>query len=65
MATAFLMAKHSKDPTTKVGACIVSSDNKIVGTGYNEMPRGCSNEVDFPWSKNKKDPSKDKLTYGK
>jgi len=38
------MAKRSKNPDTKVGACIVSLDNKIVGTGYNGMPTRCGND---------------------
>ncbi|KAL1462207.1 hypothetical protein WDU94_014062 [Cyamophila willieti] len=51
MASAFLVAKRSKDPVTKVGAVIVNEANKIVGTGYNGMPIGCSDD-DFPWDKN-------------
>jgi len=35
MAIAFLIAKRNKDSGTKVGACIVDSDKKIVGIGYN------------------------------
>jgi len=34
------IASWSKDPSTKVGAVIVNSDNKIIGTGYNGLPRG-------------------------
>ncbi|XP_036365194.1 deoxycytidylate deaminase-like [Octopus sinensis] len=48
MSVAFLSAKRSKDPRTQVGACIVNEDRRIVGTGYNGMPRGCSDDV-FPW----------------
>uniref|UniRef100_A0A8D9EQ50 Probable deoxycytidylate deaminase n=1 Tax=Cacopsylla melanoneura TaxID=428564 RepID=A0A8D9EQ50_9HEMI len=51
MASAFLVAKRSKDPATRVGAVIVNEANKIVGTGYNGMPIGCSDD-DFPWDKN-------------
>lgn len=51
MASACLIAKRSKDPVTRVGAVIVNEDKKIVGTGYNGMPRGCSDDV-FPWGKN-------------
>lgn len=50
MAIAFLSAKRSKDPNTQVGACIVNNDNRIVGIGYNGMPRGC-NDDNFPWKK--------------
>lgn len=51
MATAMLVAKRSKDPVSQVGACIVNKENKIVGTGYNGMPIGCSDD-EFPWCKN-------------
>ena len=43
-----LSAMRSKDPNTKVGACIVSEDNRIVGVGYNGLPYGCEDDV-FPW----------------
>ncbi|KAF4791773.1 Deoxycytidylate deaminase [Turdus rufiventris] len=33
-----------------VGACIVNSENKIVGIGYNGMPNGCSDDV-LPWTR--------------
>uniref|UniRef100_A0A8V0Y0N5 Deoxycytidylate deaminase n=1 Tax=Gallus gallus TaxID=9031 RepID=A0A8V0Y0N5_CHICK len=35
---------------SKVGACIVNSENKIVGIGYNGMPNGCSDDV-LPWTR--------------
>ena len=50
MGVALLSARRSKDPSTQVGACIVNDQNKIVGTGYNGLPIGCSDE-DFPWEK--------------
>lgn len=50
MATAFLSAQRSKDPSSQVGACIVNSEKKIVGVGYNGMPTGCSDDV-LPWSR--------------
>jgi dCMP deaminase len=50
MGVALLSARRSKDPNTQVGACIVNEQNKIVGTGYNGLPIGCSDE-DFPWEK--------------
>ena len=50
MATAFLAAQRSKDPSTQVGACIVNSEKRIVGVGYNGMPTGCSDK-DLPWSR--------------
>jgi len=50
MGVAILSGQRSKDPNTQVGACIVSSSNKIVGVGYNGFPLGCSDE-DFPWER--------------
>ena len=50
MGIAMLAAKRSKDPSTQVGACIVSKDNIIISTGYNGMPKGCSDDA-FPWER--------------
>ncbi len=49
MGIAKLSALRSKDPHTRVGACIVNERNIIVGIGYNGMPIGCSDLV-FPWT---------------
>jgi len=49
MATAVLSSHRSKDPVNATGACIVdSSSNRIIGTGYNGFPVGCSDDV-LPW----------------
>ena len=37
---AALVATWSKDPSTKVGACIVDSKRHVVSVGYNGFPRG-------------------------
>ena len=50
MGIAMLAARRSKDPSTQVGACIVSPDNIIISTGYNGMPKGCSDD-EFPWER--------------
>lgn len=50
MSIAFLSAMRSKDPSTQVGACIVSPDKRIVGIGYNGFPSGCSDD-DLPWAR--------------
>lgn len=50
MGIAELSAKRSKDPSTQVGACIVSTDNKILSVGYNGMPKACSDD-EFPWDR--------------
>ncbi len=50
MGVALLSGKRSKDPSTQVGACIVNTQNKIVGVGYNGLPIGISDD-EFPWQK--------------
>lgn len=50
MGLAHLSARRSKDPSTQVGAAIVSPDRKVVGIGYNGFPIGCSDD-EFPWER--------------
>ena len=50
MGVALLAAERSKDPNTQVGACIVDDQNRILSTGYNGFPLGCSDD-EFPWSR--------------
>lgn len=50
MGVASLSSKRSKDPNTQVGACVVNTDKRIIGIGYNGFPMGCSDQV-FPWGK--------------
>ena len=50
MGVALLAAQRSKDPNTQVGACIVDDENRILSTGYNGFPQGCSDDV-FPWER--------------
>lgn len=50
MAVAKLSAMRSKDPSTQVGACIVSKDNRILSIGYNGAPNGFDDD-DFPWAR--------------
>ena len=50
MGVALLAAMRSKDPSTQVGACIVDKDNRILSTGYNGFPSGCSDD-EFPWER--------------
>ena len=52
MSIALLSAKRSKDPNTKVGACIVSSDHKVLSLGYNGMPTGVDDNK-IPWKSHK------------
>lgn len=50
MGLAHLSAKRSKDPSTQVGAAIVSPDHRVVGIGYNGFPNGCDDN-EFPWER--------------
>lgn len=50
MAIAKLSAMRSKDPSTQVGACIVSKDNRILSMGYNGAPIGFDDEK-LPWAR--------------
>lgn len=54
MGVAHLAGMRSKDPSTQVGSCIVSEDNKILSMGYNGFPRGCSDD-EFPWEREGED----------
>lgn len=50
MGVALLSSYRSKDPSTKVGACIVNDQKRIIGIGYNGFPYGC-NDDEFPWER--------------
>lgn len=50
MGIAALSAMRSKDPNTKVGACIVDANHKVVSIGYNGMPAGLPEE-ELSWNK--------------
>lgn len=50
MGMAHLSALRSKDPSTQVGAVIVSAENKVVSIGYNGLPKGCSDD-EYPWER--------------
>lgn len=50
MAMAHLAAFRSKDPNTQVGACIVNSEKRVVGLGYNGFPKGCSDD-EYSWER--------------
>ena len=62
MGVAILSSKRSKDPATQVGACIASSENKVVTMGYNGMPIGCSDDY-LPWSRSGDNPLDTKYLY--
>lgn len=50
MGMAHLSAMRSKDPNTRVGACIVNPQKRVVGLGYNGFPYGCEDD-EFPWER--------------
>ncbi len=50
MGVALLASYRSKDPNTQVGACIIDEQNRILSTGYNGFPQGCSDD-EFPWNR--------------
>lgn len=54
MGVALLASKRSKDPSTQVGACIVDDQNRILSTGYNGFPQGCSDD-EYPWEREGED----------
>jgi dCMP deaminase len=50
MGEAWMKAAFSKDPSTQVGAVIVSRDNCPLGSGYNGPPKRI-NDNSFSWSR--------------
>ena len=62
MGVAILSGLRSKDPSTQVGCCIVSQDNKILSMGYNGFPIGCSDDH-FPWERDGDNPLETKYVY--
>ena len=40
MKQASSASTRSKDPFTKVGCCVTSKDNRVLGLGFNGMPEG-------------------------
>lgn len=54
MGVALLSAQRSKDPNRQVGCCIVDSINRILSTGYNGFPTGCSDD-EYPWNREGED----------
>lgn len=63
MSLAILSSYRSKDPSTKVGACIINpNDNTILSLGYNGFPRGCDDNL-FPWGKGNDNEEDNKYPY--
>jgi dCMP deaminase len=63
MGVALLAAGRSKDARKRNGACIASADNKIVGVGYNGLPRGCDDTDPAYWADNDDDPFQSRHSY--
>lgn len=49
MSVAHLSSFRSKDQKTQNGACIVDIDKRIIGIGYNGLPKGCSDDNPEYW----------------
>lgn len=52
MNIAILTSKRSSDINTKVGACLVDESNRIIGCGYNGIPKGLDKSL-FPTNRDK------------
>lgn len=63
MGVALLAAARSKDARKRNGACIASSDYKILGVGYNGLPRGCDDEDPDYWADDDADPLHSRHSY--
>jgi len=62
MLLALVTAQRSADGSTKVGCCIVSKNNRVLGVGYNGPPKGiCPSQI--PWAREHKDPTLTKYPY--
>lgn len=63
MGVALLASARSKDHRTRNGACIVTPDNRIIGVGYNGLPRGCDDADPVYWSDDDADPLHSRHSY--
>jgi dCMP deaminase len=63
MGVALLAAARSKDYRARNGACIVSPDHRIIGVGYNGLPRGCDDADPVYWSDDDADPLHSRHSY--
>lgn len=62
MLSAKIASERSKDPCTQVGAVIVNNENKIIGTGYNGLCNGISDDSGL-WRKDSENPLENKYFY--
>ena len=63
MGVALLAAARSKDARKRNGACIASADYKILGVGYNGLPRGCDDDDPAYWADDDEDPLHSRHSY--
>jgi dCMP deaminase len=61
MRLAFEIAGQSKDPSTRVGAVLLSPDSRTVKTGYNRFPEGVPNKR--AWWANRDESSREFCKY--
>lgn len=63
MSVAVLSTFRSKDKNTQNGACIADNDKKIIGIGYNGLPRGLSDNTEQYWLDDDNDMENSRHTY--
>lgn len=63
MGVAVLASARSKDHRARNGACIVSQDKRILGVGYNGLPRGCDDDDPAYWADDDSDPLNSRHSY--
>jgi dCMP deaminase len=63
MGVALLASARSKDHRARNGACIVTPEHRIVGVGYNGLPRGCDDADPVYWSDDDGDAYQSRHSY--
>ncbi|HUR89136.1 MAG TPA: dCMP deaminase family protein [Ramlibacter sp.] len=63
MGVAVLASARSKDHRTRNGACIVTPEQRIIGVGYNGLPRGCDDSDPVYWSDDDGNPLHSRHSY--
>lgn len=63
MSVAVLSSFRSKDKKTQTGACIVNSNKRIVGVGYNGLPKGLDDNNSQFWNDDDNDVLNSKHTF--
>ena len=63
MGVALLASARSKDHRARNGASIVSPGQRILGVGYNGLPRGCDDADPVYWSDDDGNPFQSRHSY--